>query len=158
MSQKNQPDSFAIIDKLVSTLRDQDLSSISYKTEDISIKMEKRVNVSQIPISQPMFPQVTPTNASLVSDSSTASTAPPDKDENKIIRSGIVGVVYLSHSPGAEPFIKAGDKIEKDSVVLIIEAMKVMNQITAPCDGEVERILVGDGEPVEYDQPLIYLV
>jgi acetyl-CoA carboxylase biotin carboxyl carrier protein len=70
------------------------------------------------------------------------------------IRSPMVGTFYRSPSPEAAPFVEVGDMIRKDSVVCIIEAMKVMNEIKAECDGEVLAVLAQNGEAVEFDQPL----
>jgi acetyl-CoA carboxylase biotin carboxyl carrier protein len=70
------------------------------------------------------------------------------------IRSPMVGTFYRSPSPEAAPFVEVGDTVRKDTVVCIIEAMKVMNEIKAECDGEVLAVLAQNGEAVEFDQPL----
>jgi acetyl-CoA carboxylase biotin carboxyl carrier protein len=69
----------------------------------------------------------------------------------------MVGTAYLSPAPGADPFIKVGDKIKKGQTVMIVEAMKTMNQIEATQDGVVASIAVEDGQPVEFGQTLIVL-
>jgi acetyl-CoA carboxylase biotin carboxyl carrier protein len=71
-----------------------------------------------------------------------------------MIPSPIVGTFYRSPSPNAEPFIKIGSNVEEDTVVCIIEAMKLMNEIQAETSGEVVKIYVENGQPVEYGQPL----
>jgi acetyl-CoA carboxylase biotin carboxyl carrier protein len=71
------------------------------------------------------------------------------------LRSPMVGTAYLSSEPGAEPFIKVGDKVKKGQTLLIIEAMKVMNPIAATADGTVQQILIENAQPVEFDQPLV---
>lgn len=71
-----------------------------------------------------------------------------------MIKSPIVGTFYRSASPESEPFVKIGDHIEQDTVVCIIEAMKLMNEIQAETSGEVAKIYVENGQPVEYGQPL----
>ena len=73
------------------------------------------------------------------------------------VTSPMVGTVYLAPEPGAEPFVKTGDKVKKGQTLLIIEAMKVMNPIPAPEAGTVEAILINDGQPVEYGEPLLVL-
>ena len=73
------------------------------------------------------------------------------------VPSPMVGTVYLAPQPGAPPFIAAGDTVREGEVLLIIEAMKVMNQILAPRAGRVTAILVADGAPVEYGQALVVL-
>jgi acetyl-CoA carboxylase biotin carboxyl carrier protein len=83
-----------------------------------------------------------------------ASTAASQDQDLHIIPSPIVGTFYRSPSPTAEPFVKIGSNVEPESVVCIIEAMKLMNEIQAEATGEVVKIYVENGQPVEYGQPL----
>ena len=78
-------------------------------------------------------------------------------DKNRIIESPIVGTFYRSSSPGADPFVKVGSKVEPDTAVCIVEAMKVMNEIKAEKSGVIKELLVENGQPVEYGQPLFIL-
>ena len=71
------------------------------------------------------------------------------------VKSPIVGTCFLSPQPGSPPFIAVGDSVKAGDTLLIIEAMKVMNPITAPAAGVVKQMLVSDGQPVEFDQPLV---
>ena len=80
---------------------------------------------------------------------------PPVVDHSDAIRSPMVGTVYLSAQPGADPFVGVGDEVKPGDTLLIIEAMKVMNPITAPHAGTVKAVLVENGQPVEFDQPLV---
>ena len=73
------------------------------------------------------------------------------------VKSPMVGTAYLSPEPGAKPFIAVGAAVKQGDTLLIIEAMKVMNPITAPKAGKVAQILVGDSQPVEFDQPLVVI-
>jgi acetyl-CoA carboxylase biotin carboxyl carrier protein len=81
-----------------------------------------------------------------------ASAAP---DTANAIKSPMVGTCYLSPEPGADNFVKIGDKVKAGDTLLIVEAMKVMNPITAPAAGTVKAILVDNAQPVEFDQPLV---
>lgn len=83
-----------------------------------------------------------------------AETAASEDQDLHMIPSPIVGTFYRSASPSADPFVKIGSNVEADSVVCIIEAMKLMNEIQAETDGEVVKIYVENGQPVEYGQPL----
>jgi acetyl-CoA carboxylase biotin carboxyl carrier protein len=83
-----------------------------------------------------------------------AETAASEDQDLHLIPSPIVGTFYRSASPNAEPFVKIGSHVEPDSVVCIIEAMKLMNEIQAETSGEVVKIYVENGQPVEYGQPL----
>ena len=78
-------------------------------------------------------------------------------DESKMIKSPMVGTFYTSPSPGTPVFVNNGDKVTEDTVVCILEAMKVMNEITADTTGVIDEILIQDGESVEYGQPLFRL-
>ena len=73
------------------------------------------------------------------------------------IKSPMVGTAYLSPQPGAAQFVNVGDSVKAGDTLLIVEAMKVMNPITAPKAGTVKKIIVSDGQPVEFDQPLVIL-
>ena len=91
-----------------------------------------------------------------------AVPAPPEAEPTAgdpwLVSSPIVGTFYRSSEPGAAPFVEVGDVIEPGQVVGIVEAMKLMNHITAEQGGKVAEVLVSDGEPVEFQQPLIALV
>ena len=78
-------------------------------------------------------------------------------DDPGLLTAPLVGVAYLAPTPSAAPFVRVGDPVEKGQTVLIIEAMKVMNQIRAPRAGRLARILVTDAEPVEYGAPLMLI-
>ena len=91
-------------------------------------------------------------------------TAPPMHAESALgevdgesVRSPMVGTAYLSSEPGADPFVAVGDTVKAGDTLLIVEAMKVMNPITAPRGGVIKQVLVEDGQPVEFDQPLVLL-
>ena len=91
-------------------------------------------------------------------------TAPPMHAETAVgdvdgesVRSPMVGTAYLTPEPGADPFISVGDTVKAGDTLLIVEAMKVMNPITAPRGGVVKQVLVESGQPVEFDQPLVLL-
>ena len=87
--------------------------------------------------------------------SAPAAAEAPAADTANAIRSPMVGTAYLFPEPGADSFVKVGDKVKAGDTLLIVEAMKVMNPITAPTAGTVQQILVENAQPVEYDQPLV---
>ena len=80
-----------------------------------------------------------------------------DDNEGIRVKSPIIGTAYLAPEPGAKKFVKVGDKIKKGQTVMIVEAMKTMNHVPSTNDGEVKKILVEDGQPVEFGQTLILL-
>ena len=85
--------------------------------------------------------------------------APPAAEEvtGKSVKSPMVGTAFMAAEPGAAPFIAVGDTVKAGDTLLIVEAMKVMNPITAPEGGIIKKILVADAQPVEFDQPLVIL-
>ena len=86
-----------------------------------------------------------------------ANGSRPRLDDPGLLTAPLVGLAYLAPTPGTAPFVRIGDPIEKGQTLLIIEAMKVMNQIRAPRAGRLARILVADAEPVEYGAPLMLI-
>ena len=73
------------------------------------------------------------------------------------VKSPIIGTAYLAPEPGAKPFIKVGDKVKKGQTIMIVEAMKTMNHIPSSADGTVKKVMVNDGQPVEFGQTLIII-
>ena len=89
--------------------------------------------------------------------SGAAAPAADDEPGGVVVKSPMVGTAFLSPEPGAKPFVSVGDKVKAGDTLLIIEAMKVMNPITAPSAGTVSKIYVSDAQPVEFDQPLVII-
>lgn len=86
-----------------------------------------------------------------------ATPSAPANDHPGAVKSPMVGTAYLSPSPGAAAFAKEGDMVSEGQTVMIVEAMKTMNPITAPRAGKVSKILVSDAQPVEFDEPLLII-
>ena len=80
-----------------------------------------------------------------------------NEDEENIIKSPMVGTIYLQPEPDSDPFIKTGDKVKKGQTLLIVEAMKTMNDIVADKNGTIKKILVKNEQPVQFDDPLIII-
>ena len=78
-------------------------------------------------------------------------------EDYKSVKSPIIGTAYLAPEPGAKPFVEVGKKIKKGDTVMIVEAMKTMNHVPSSHDGIVKKVSVEDGQPVEYDQPLVVI-
>ena len=79
------------------------------------------------------------------------------EDPKKSVKSPIVGTAYLAPEPGAKKFVEVGDKIKKGQTVMIVEAMKTMNHVPSSADGTVKKIMVNDGQPVEFGQTIVTL-
>jgi len=116
---------------------------------------ERRVRVSRGAQASPAAPIIAaaPAPASAPAPSAPAAETPAAN----ALKSPMVGTVYLAPEPGAEDFVKVGDQVKPGDTVLIVEAMKVMNPITATTGGTVKQILVENGQPIEFDQPLLVI-
>jgi acetyl-CoA carboxylase biotin carboxyl carrier protein len=148
--------------ELIALLRENGLAELELEREDFRVRLRREGvapsgDHSQYMVASPSAPATappsTPAPASTQSGAQGASATATDQDLH-IIQSPIVGTFYRSPSPTAEPFVKIGSNVEAASVVCIIEAMKLMNEIQAEASGEVVKIYVENGQPVEYGQPL----
>ena len=138
-----------LVRELAGVLNDTGLSEIEVERGDLRIRVAKTLSVpSTATIAAAPTAVAGPTAAH-----ASASTAPqpPAGDQ---VKSPMVGTVYLQAQPGAPAFAKVGDKVSEGQTLLLIEAMKTMNPVTAPRAGTVAAILVADGQPVEYGEPL----
>lgn len=143
-----------LISELASLLEKTGLSEIEIEEQGRRIKLVRHAATSVIPAGTPA--PAAPAPAPLETKAAPAEAAPPaQEDKGTLVRSPIVGTAYLAPEPGASVFIKVGDTIEKGQSLLIVEAMKTMNHIPAPKSGKVLEVLVEDGQPVEFDEPLV---
>ena len=134
-----------LIKELVDHLKDFNLTELEYQDGQTKIKVSK---ASKGVESFKTGALVSP-NKSVLKNS--------EDSEGIRIKSPIIGTAYLAPEPGAKKFIKIGDKIKKGQTVMIVEAMKTMNHVPSTSDGEVKKILVEDGQPVEFGQTLVIL-
>jgi acetyl-CoA carboxylase biotin carboxyl carrier protein len=148
--------------ELIALMRENGLAELELEREEFRVRLRRDstpVGSAQHEEAQAPAPVAAPTPAPAPASAPThpgaqASTAASQDQDLHIIPSPIVGTFYRSPSPNADPFVKIGSNVEQDSVVCIIEAMKLMNEIQAEASGEVVKIYVENGQPVEYGQPL----
>lgn len=154
--------------ELIGLLRENGLAELELEREDFRVRLRREGSASlatypsEIPQPQPVPVQTSrpvssagPTVSGVPSHpGAQAETAASEDQDLHIIPSPIVGTFYRSPSPTADPFVKIGSNVEAETVVCIIEAMKLMNEIQAEVSGEVAKIYVENGQPVEYGQPL----
>jgi len=140
-----------MVRELAEMLNDTGLSEIEVEDGDRKIKVS-RAMAAAAPVAMAAAPQPLVQATAPVATASEA--APATADLTNAILSPMVGTAYLSPEPGAAQFAKVGDSINVGDTLLIIEAMKVMNPITATKAGTIKAIMVEDGQPIEFDQPL----
>ena len=138
--------------KLLELFRDSDLEEIEVQH---SFWHGTRIRLTRSRAPSPVAPAA-PMPIAPAPTAPTAEPAPAEKTDDGLheVLSPMVGTFYRSPSPEADPFVSEGDRIESGQTLCIIEAMKIMNEIPADVQGEVVEILVGDGQPVEYNQAL----
>ena len=146
-----------LVRQLAELLNQNELTEIEVEDGDrrIVVKREITVAAAPAPATSPAAPPPPPPSAPQPAAEAAPTISPATHPG--AVKSPMVGTVYLSGEPGAKPFIAPGSKVKEGDTLLIVEAMKVMNQIQAPRAGTVRDILVVDAQPVEYDQPLVII-
>ena len=148
--------------ELIEFLIEKDISEFELERGDVKVRIKRGAEqaapvithtVAQMPMAAAPVQQAAPVPAP---PPATPVAAPPAAaaEELHIVKSPIVGTFYESPAPGSLPFVKTGDQVAAGQVLCIIEAMKLMNEIESDASGEIVKMLVNNGQPVEYGQPL----
>ena len=153
------PVDMAAVHEIIQVMEAHHLTEFEIDHRDFHVRL-CRGSGSEGLVATPAMLAHPPPAVPLVAGSSRAGLLPPPnepaEEEGTIpVNSPMVGTVYRSASPDADPYISVGDRVTEETVVCIIEAMKVMNEIKAEVEGEVVAVLVENGEPVEYGQPIL---
>ncbi|KMN44157.1 MULTISPECIES: acetyl-CoA carboxylase biotin carboxyl carrier protein [Bacillus] len=149
--------------ELIKLIDSSNIDEFEYKKDGTTIKMKKRGNevvTMQTPVTKQVVQPVAPVEVETAV--AAAQVEVPKQEEKKAVQnenlhkitSPMVGTFYSSSSPDTPPYVSVGDKVSKDSIVCIVEAMKLFNEIDADVEGEIVEILVNNGQLVEYGQPL----
>ena len=134
-----------LIKELVDNLKEFELTELEYQEGQTKVKVSKASKgIEQVKTSALVSP-----NKSVLKSS--------NENEGIRVKSPIIGTAYLAPEPGAKKFVEVGDKIKKGQTVMIVEAMKTMNHVPSTADGVVNKILIEDGQPVEFGQTLVLL-
>ncbi|WP_320142027.1 acetyl-CoA carboxylase biotin carboxyl carrier protein [uncultured Cohaesibacter sp.] len=144
------------IRQLAELVKSQDLTEIEIEQEDLRIRVAREIVVQQaIAAPQAAAPMAAPVAG--VSAAAAAASAEAEANLANAVRSPMVGTAYLSPEPGSAPFVSVGDQVNLGDTLMIVEAMKTMNQIPATKAGKITAILVEDAQPVEFDEPLVII-
>ncbi|RUR84262.1 acetyl-CoA carboxylase biotin carboxyl carrier protein [Chlorogloeopsis fritschii PCC 9212] len=164
------PLDFNEIRQLLTTIAQTDITEVTLKSDDFEITVRKATiaatgagvstglsSVSPIapPVAPPPTAEVSRTYEAPTSVSTAPAPSPIEQKKYVEVTSPMVGTFYRASAPGEAPFVEVGDRIRSGQTVCIIEAMKLMNEIEAEVSGQIIEILVQNGEPVEYGQPLM---
>ena len=150
------------LQQLIEFLKEHGVAEFDLEREDVKVRLKFAQPVAPVVAFSPSIasaaalPPMTSAPIPMAASAAAAAAVPaPSAEENlHIIKSPIVGTFYGSPSPGAGPFVSPGERVEKGQVVCIVEAMKLMNEIESDAAGEIVKILVTNGQAVEYGQPL----
>ncbi|EPE98913.1 acetyl-CoA carboxylase biotin carboxyl carrier protein [Rhizobium grahamii] len=156
MAEKKNGIDQALIRDLANILNDTDLTEIEVEQDDLRIRVSRAGNTQyiQAPMAAPAFAAAA---APAVAAPVAAAPAAPARNPANTVSAPMVGTAYMAPAPGARAFIELGATVKEGQTLLIIEAMKTMNQIPSPKSGKVTEILVEDGSPVEYGQALVVI-
>ena len=162
---KNSEQDVAFIKALAEVLRANDLSEIEVERDygddnQLTVRLARTTAIAPAPapvmqaVPAPAAPAAAPASTAAPVEAAPQSSGP---DLSKAVPSPMVGTVYLAPEPSAADFVQVGDTVNEGQTILIIEAMKTMNQIPSPRSGKVRAILVENAEPVEFGEPLIII-
>ena len=143
------------IESLAKLMQETGLMALELSEGETVLKLERKQEViAAAPVAAVSAPVTGPEVLGVVSQPEASQT----QQEGTLVLSPTVGVFYASPSPDARPFVEVGDQVKKGDTLCIIEAMKLMNEIPAEVDGTIAEICVGNGQVVEYNQPLFRIV
>ena len=147
------------VKKLIELLETSDIAEIEIKEGEEAVRISRNSSVTTtVAAPAPAAAPVTTPAPSPAAPAASEEKPAPQATSGHVVSSPMVGTFYRSPSPSSPPFVEVGTHVKAGDVVCIVEAMKMMNQIEAEKAGIIEAILVKDGEPVEFDQPLVTIV
>ncbi len=154
-----------LVKNLLDLISKSDVNEVSIEEGDFKLKVKKQSELPaanlqyQMP-AQPLTSQpaqAQPAQQAPAQQPSAGGAESESQPDGEVVKSPIVGTFYEAPSPDSDAFVKVGDKVSTGDTLCIIEAMKIMNEIDAEFSGTVEKIIVNDGQPVEFDQPLFII-
>ena len=154
-NKKNMHVDIELVRQLAAVLDETNLTEIEVEDGDRKVRVARKVNAAPVAYAAPAPIAAAPLAAAAVPASMPSDPASITPAHENAVKSPMVGTAYLDAEPGAKPFIAVGSQVKAGDTLVIVEAMKVMNPIAAPHGGTVKAILIENGQPVEFDQPLV---
>lgn len=146
-----------LVRQLADILDDTGLSEIEYDTGTLRIRVARQAKDVAVAVPATAAPQPTPAPAAQAADTAKDSQLDDPASHPGAVKAPMVGVAYLAAEPDTPPYVKVGDKVTEGQTLMLIEAMKTFNPVRAPRTGTVAAVLVTDGQPIEFDQPLVVI-
>ena len=146
------------IESLAKLMQETGLTGLELVEGDMELRLERQQEGVAVAPAAPVMPVAAPAPAAGAEAQAASQEQAAPRKEGALVLSPTVGVFYASPSPDARPFVEVGDQVKKGDTLCIIEAMKLMNEIPSEVDGTVAEICVGNGQVVEYNQPLFRIV
>ena len=144
------------VKKLIELLEESDVAEIEIHEGEESVRISRTSGIVAAPMMTAAAPAAAAPAPAAATSAESASTE-PEEPAGHLIRSPMVGTFYRAPSPGARPFVEEGQSVAEGETLCIIEAMKILNQIESDTAGKVVEILVENGQPVEYNEPLFVI-
>jgi acetyl-CoA carboxylase biotin carboxyl carrier protein len=145
------------IKKLIDLIQESDVAEIEIQEGEESVRISRTSSAAPVMVSAPAPVAAPVAVAAPIAEAAPAAAPAPAANTANAVKSPMVGTFYRSSSPEAAPFIEVGQTVSEGDVICIIEAMKMFNQIEADRSGTVKAILVENGNPVEFDEPLVII-
>jgi acetyl-CoA carboxylase biotin carboxyl carrier protein len=150
-----EPIDTQLVRELAAILNDTDLTEIEVERGDLRIRVARETQAQAV--LAPVAAQPAAASAPAAPAAAPAEAPAPAAPRGEVVKSPMVGTVYLAPQPGADPFVKPGDRVAEGQTLMIVEAMKTMNPIPSPRAGVVAEVIAQDGQPVEFGEGLVVL-
>ena len=147
----------ALVRELAQLLTDNALTEIEVQDGERRIKVARETHLIGAPAAAPLIAAPALSAPPMHGKEDVGGAAAHEDVSGETIKSPMVGTAFLAAEPGGKPFVEVGNTVKAGDTLLIVEAMKVMNPITAPAGGVIKKVLISDGQPVEFDQPLVII-
>lgn len=155
---KNSSEESNLLRNLAELINETNLSEIEYEKEGLRIKVARNFSAPLAPM--PTYvaaPAAQPVSSSAPAQVNAPAAAPSIDVPGEVIKSPMVGMIYLAPEPGAKPFVSVGDQVSEGQTICLIEAMKTFNSVAAPKSGVVRKIIAKNGSPIEFDEPIMVI-